>query len=169
MAYVASVFGYLGIEKKSDETYVGGILISDYYGIPVEFKYTEPIKPTNLQKILYGKSIEKYLTVDVLSKKLIISIQEKPRFILVRDMTLLQTQSKYPLIFLESIKKETTDADATDDRYRSDMIGKEYKIVYVNNLTSDEHQWLTTISKEIDILEPFSRLKEALDYVCSIK
>jgi len=84
-------------------------------------------------------------------------------------MTLLQTQSKYPLIFLESIKKETTDADATDDRYRSDMIGKEYKIVYVNNLTSDEHQWLTTISKEIDILEPFSRLKEALDYVCSIK
>jgi len=66
MADVASVFGYLGIEKKSDETYVGGILISDYYGIPVEFKYTEPIKPTNLQKILYGKSIEKYLTVDVL-------------------------------------------------------------------------------------------------------
>jgi hypothetical protein len=169
MPDAVSEYGYLGIEKKSDETYIGGIIISDIYGIPVEFKYTEPVKPTNLQKILYGKSIEKYLTVDILAKKLLMSIQEKPRFILVKDMSLLQTQSKFPVIFIESIKKETNEASENDDRYRTDMIGKEYKIVYVNTLTSEEYQWLTSISKEIDIIEPFSRLKEALDFVCSEK
>jgi hypothetical protein len=169
MPDAVSEYGYLGIEKKSDETYIGGIIISDIYGIPVEFKYTEPVRPTNLQKILYGKSIEKYLTVDILAKKLLMSIQEKPRFILVKDMSLLQTQSKFPVIFIESIKKETNEASENDDRYRTDMIGKEYKIVYVNTLTSEEYQWLTSISKEIDIIEPFSRLKEALDFVCSEK
>lgn len=169
MPDVASVFAYLSIEKKSDETFIGGLIVSDSYGIPVEFKYTEPIKPTHLQKILYGKSIEKYLMVDILCKKLVLSIQEKPRFILVQDFSLLQTPSKVPMIFIESIKKETASEEEKDDRFRTELIGKELKISFVGNLTADEYQWLGTIAKEIDILEPFGRLREALNYVCSTK
>jgi hypothetical protein len=42
-----------------------------------------------------------------------------------------------------------------------------YALVFNGTLTSDDIKWLERISDEIDILEPFHRLKEALSYVCS--
>lgn len=64
------MIGYLSV-KKIDEKHVGGLLVVDESGIPHEFKYTDPIIPNQLQKILYGKSLETYLHVEIISKSLL--------------------------------------------------------------------------------------------------
>jgi len=165
---VGSTLAFLMVTKFEDEKYIGGIMATDGYGIPLEFRYSEPVKPTGLQKILYGRSIEKYLTIDVIAKKLLQSIAEKPRLVFVNEYFLLQIQSKYPVILLTSVLKETQEeAPENESELKTELFGNNCKAVYPANLILDDIQWLKAISNEIDILEPFIRLKEALVYVCS--
>ena len=39
--------------SSSAKGYLGAILITDFKGFPLEFKYTDPIVPTKIQQILY--------------------------------------------------------------------------------------------------------------------
>ena len=36
---------------KEGASYLGGLLVTDTSGIPLDFRYTEPITPTRLQSI----------------------------------------------------------------------------------------------------------------------
>ncbi|HPF16928.1 MAG TPA: hypothetical protein P5107_08720 [Thermotogota bacterium] len=169
MSDVNMSLGYLMVTRTSDNDYVGGIMVTDPYAIPVEFKYSEPIKPTGLQKILYGNSIEKYLLVDVIAKKLLQNLEEKPKFILIEDSRLLDIQFKTPIIFINMPKKGAEDVKESKlrEELSKDTLESGYDILFNGTLTSDDIKWLERISDEIDILEPFHRLKEALNYVCS--
>jgi len=169
MSDVNMSLGYMMVTRTPDNEYVGGIMVTDPYAIPVEFKYSEPIKPTGLQKILYGNSIEKYLLVDVIAKKLLQNIEEKPKFILIEDSRLLDIQFKMPIIY---ITVPTKSSDESKEMKVREELSKEhlesgYDLIFNGTLTSDDTKWLERISDEIDIMEPFHRLKEALDYVCS--
>jgi len=168
MADFNAILGYLMIHKDKDENYTGGVLITDGYGIPIEFKYSEPIKPSNLQKILYGKSIEKFIMVDIIAKKLLLSLQEKPRFILISDLNIISSSSKYPIVYIYSAAKETQEEESFDDEeYTVTDIGAQLKLLFKGKITNDEEQWFHKLAKEFDLIEPFTRLKEAVVYVCS--
>src|SRR6056297_255905 len=169
MSDVNMSLGYLMVTRTSDNEYVGGIMVTDPYAIPVEFKYSEPIKPTGLQKILYGNSIEKYLLVDVIAKKLLQNIEEKPKFILIEDSRLLDIQFKTPIIYINMPTKgsEESKEGSVRDELTKESLESGYEIIFSGTLTSDDTKWLERISDEIDILEPFHRLREALNYVCS--
>ncbi len=168
MADVNAILAYLMIYKDREENYTGGVLITDGYGIPLEFKYSEPIKPTNLQKILYGKSIEKFITVDIISKKLLLSVQEKPRFVLINDLSLINSVSKYPLVYIYSASKETQEEENIDrEEFTVIDIGQQMNLMFKGKLTSEEQQWFQKLAREFDMTEPFVRLKEAVVYVCS--
>ncbi len=161
--------GYLIVTRTQDNEYIGGIMVTDPYAIPVEFKYSEPIKPTGLQKILYGNSIEKYLMVDVIAKKLLQNIEEKPKFILIDDTRLIEVQSKIPIIHIALSSKNLDDnqEERLRDELNRETLQSGFDVLCEGSLTSDDGKWLNKISEEIDILEPFRRLKEALSYVCS--
>ncbi len=169
MSDVNMSLGYMMVTRTPDNEYVGGIMVTDPYAIPVEFKYSEPIKPTGLQKILYGNSIEKYLLVDVIAKKLLQNIEEKPKFILIEDSRLLDIQFKMPIIYICIPSKGSEDSNETKIREElsKETLESGYDIIFNGTLTSDDIKWLERISDEIDIMEPFHRLKEALNYVCS--
>src|SRR6056297_2191987 len=122
MSDVNMSLGYLNVTRTTDNDYVGGIMVTDPYAIPVEFKYSEPIKPTGLQKILYGNSIEKYLLVDVIAKKLLQNIEEKPKFILIEDTRLLDIQFKMPIIY---ISMPTKKADESNEAKMREELSKE--------------------------------------------
>jgi hypothetical protein len=50
-------FSHLRINEK----HIGAILVTDQIGVPLEFKYTEPVVATKLHRILYGTVLEKYM------------------------------------------------------------------------------------------------------------
>jgi hypothetical protein len=53
-----------------DDRHMGAILITNQIGVPLEFKYTEPVAATRLHKILYGSVLEKYLHETVIRDRL---------------------------------------------------------------------------------------------------
>ena len=56
------LLAFLGIyETASHDGFIGAVLVTDHKGIPQEFRCTHPVKPTSIQKPLYGDALEPLL------------------------------------------------------------------------------------------------------------
>ncbi len=97
--------GFIGIESnlKTGDT-IGGFLVTDNTGVPVEFLLTKAVRPTPAQKILYGKRLESYLSVDLCASKLIEDVKTRPGVIFVEHevMLVLHRFTEIPILWLQS-------------------------------------------------------------------
>ena len=87
--------------------YIGAILITDYKGFPLEFRYTDPIVPTKIQQVLYGEGLEKYVKLDVVTDSLIKALSGRTPILLVQDEDLLEYKSDSTTIVRISSTKST--------------------------------------------------------------
>jgi hypothetical protein len=62
--------GFLTILREGTG-YVGGYLVTNSWGRPLEFRLSSTVKPNRVQQILYGQSLEPYICADLLGKTLI--------------------------------------------------------------------------------------------------
>jgi hypothetical protein len=61
--------------ELDENVYVGGVLVIDSDGFPLEFKHSNKITVTKVQKTLYGDSLLTYICQKLLKNKLINSIE----------------------------------------------------------------------------------------------
>jgi len=66
------------VALKEGASYLGGLLLTDIAGIPLDFRYTEPITPTRIQAVLYGKALEPHLKEEVIQKTLLKELKSPP-------------------------------------------------------------------------------------------
>ncbi|HOD33283.1 MAG TPA: hypothetical protein PKO12_07380 [Holophaga sp.] len=71
------------VTLKEGASYLGGLLLTDPSGIPLDFRYTEPITPTKLQALLYGKALEPHLKEEVIQKALLKELKGLPDLFLL--------------------------------------------------------------------------------------
>lgn len=167
--------GYFKIYGESDE-YAGGIMIADERGIPIEFKYTEPVKPTKVQKVLYGDVLDKYLREEVIMSNLVGKVENHPDIYIIDDVE---------NIYLKNIVKEEVVIVKKTQINPLKEVGT-YKFVKENEaivqviegqkplrvIIEEENKEIALdnfmeISKNIeDITEPLERIKEALKLIC---
>ena len=81
--------GYVLSLAVADSVFMGGVMVTDAYGLPLEFRYTEPVRATKLQRVLYGDVLEKYIHSDVIAANLVGRLEQKPELTLVTDPALL--------------------------------------------------------------------------------
>jgi hypothetical protein len=62
--------GFLTIAQDNG-SYVGGYLVANQWGRPLEFRLTSAVQPNRVQQILYGPSLKPYLCADLLGKTLV--------------------------------------------------------------------------------------------------
>lgn len=82
--------GFLVVEKtpKADG-FIAALMVTDDRGYPLEFRATTPVRPTLVQRTLYGKRLEHYVGVELCGKTLITQSSRKPKTILVPERELL--------------------------------------------------------------------------------
>jgi hypothetical protein len=51
--------------------FLGGYLVTNQWGRPLEFRLTSAVQPNRVQQILYGKALEAYLCSDLIGKTLV--------------------------------------------------------------------------------------------------
>ena len=154
------MIGYLSVEEIGGK-HVGGILVVEERGIPLEFKYTRPVQPTELQKIIYGKALGDYLHVEIIAKSLLSKIENRPSAILTDDIKLIEAGEG--VFYITRTAEET----AEEGEYVFSTSTMKYRLVGKGGLSEEVLEKLKEIAERIDILEPFQRLHKALDYVCS--
>ncbi len=132
----------------------GGAIVTDIASRPYEFRVTSPIKPSNLQKILYGNSLVEYMYGELISLPLLKQLKESVSLAICRDEHILiaRPNLQFPLVYLKKSQKPT-----------AEIIIQTHK-----NFPGEKSQaevLLSALSQQIDIFEPFERIKLAVNEV----
>ncbi len=96
------------VAMKEGGSYLGGVLVTDASGIPLDFRYTEPITPTKLQAVLYGKALEPHLKEEVIQKTLLKELKVTPDLFLVPPVDLVGGWSgdkRFPVLAVQKTQE----------------------------------------------------------------
>lgn len=147
---------FIDVAVFSDASIRGGILTTDIQIRPYEFRITSPIKPTQMQQILYGTSLKDYVYGELICAPLVKATKEKLSIVLVRESYILAMR---PLVSVPVILVHQ------DGKYS----GESFKSVTFSghknfqNELSFAQTILTPIMQNLNLIEPFERLKLALN------
>lgn len=171
------LLGFLALfETLSKDGYLGTVLVTDFQGIPQEFRCTHPVKPTIIQKPLYGDMLEPYIGVNLCGIPLFKSIQNIPSLIIVNKEFLLDVRKviSCPVIFIrragEAIDlKSSNTAETNLIRERIDCATGRFQPVILTSHPdfSDDitvaRDILEKIFSYLDPIEPFERMAKAIE------
>jgi hypothetical protein len=77
--------GYFVSSSVDDFVFIGGAMVTDNFGLPLEFRYTEPVRANRLQRVLYGDVLERFIHTDVILVNLLGNMEMKPSLLIVND------------------------------------------------------------------------------------
>jgi hypothetical protein len=157
------------------DSYLGGMMIVDERGIPIEFKYTDIINPTKLQKVLYGDVLEKYLKEEVIMGNLVEKIENKADIYFV-DKLENQVLSKFVNEGVAVIRD--SQSKALENIGEFEFVKENEAIIQIDERQSPIRAILedgrgnelvnkiVALGLEGNIIEPFDRVEEALRLIC---
>jgi hypothetical protein len=89
------VFAFLDIVSFEDGAAIrGGCLVTDGMTRPLEFRVSGAIRPTPLQKVLYGDTLHEYICSDLIGLPILESLENKPEIVLIRDAEFLKLRPR---------------------------------------------------------------------------
>jgi hypothetical protein len=167
-------FCHLNIEEK----HMGAILVTNQIGVPLEFKYTEPVIATKLHKILYGSVLERYLRETVIRDRLGREVRTAPSYFIApyEEKEFLGSLANREMMAVQKCGLPPADFTGPFSRIREReaIIELEGEPVFLRLAfsTADETAqqdmvcWLREIARTMDILEPLDRIASALTNIC---
>jgi hypothetical protein len=171
-----TIIGFLGYREFDEgEAYRGAILVTDDWSKPLEFRCTAPVRPTALQRTLYGKSLLPHVLTELIGAPLISSVREKPQLILIADEAYFDVRHKVsaPVIRVarpsgsktkqeDQTKSKSLLLQSASGKFAQVEIEAHWK--FVADLDSSSER-LRDLFGRWDLTEPFQRLAEGLQYV----
>jgi hypothetical protein len=154
--------GFLTAMEVPEQGFVGGLLITNRHGRPLEFQCTAPLKPNRTQEILYGSTLGPYVMGEVIARTLVEKVGVKPHLILTERTEILELRNHVamPIGCLDADQSEKVPS-ATESGFK---IGRQWFRVHSgHNADRGELETQTTqVPKDADMREPFERVREAL-------
>jgi hypothetical protein len=171
-----TTIGFLGYREFDDgEVYRGAILVTDEWGKPLEFRCTAPVRPTKLQRTLYGKSLLPHILTELIGAPLVSSVREKPQLILIADEAYFDVRHKVSAPVIRVTRPGTPRAKQQDQSKSKSLLlqsasGKFAQVEieahwkFAADLDSTGER-LRDLFGRWDLTEPFQRLAEGLQVV----
>ena len=167
---------YLGFfslnPTAAKDGYMGALLVTDLLGRPVEFRVTLPVKPTAIQRTLYGDTLEPYIGVELCGKQLLRTLQHGLNLMLVNMDYLLQVRSmcSFPVVLVQKAGSAIHVQAASDGLSSTEHFESSGRFQPISLSTApgyegdlDEARPLVHETlKSLDLLEPFDRIDKAL-------
>lgn len=171
---MSELIGFFSVEPTIDKKgYLGAILVLDDKGIPQEFRVTNAIKPTIIQKQLYGKSLPEYIGVTLCGKPLYNILRVKPVAIIVNQKELVELGSEIDcylvniqalgdaLVINNDTEKEPEKIVSLNDEF--EPLSSTFPRIYNEEKIKECITHVTMFTHAINLLEPFDRIRVALD------
>ncbi|MEZ6064807.1 MAG: hypothetical protein R3B90_03655 [Planctomycetaceae bacterium] len=151
--------GFLTVAEVAGAAFVGGLLVTNRLGRPLEFQCTTPVKPNRTQEILYGPTLKPFLFSELIGKTLLERLQVQPDLVIVDQPELLELRPliKKPVACIAGQQSDL--ADQTQG-----MLGRSRLRFHRDHLEDlDDLAGLEKlIGGEADLGEPLERVREAL-------
>lgn len=183
--------GFLTAIEVPEMGFVGGLLVTNRHGRPLEFQCTAPVKANRTQEILYGPTLGPFLMGEVIGRALIEKSGIKPHLILTEKAEILELRQhiSVPVACLEPDKKSASDANSPTEVAAASTIenatsetaaapepkhettgsllrlGRQYVRFHAGHATDCElfEKESTQVPRDADLREPFDRVREALN------
>jgi hypothetical protein len=178
MDNIKQLLGYITIDSL-ENYFRGAALVTDSRGIPTDFRYTEPVRPTKLERVLYGSALDIYLREDIILDNLLNAVEAKPSLWLLTDealITAVQKISKLPAVAIAVSARSPLDQSGQCEptgesgvfMLQADNISAPLRLVVSpENIPkiSQLAQILTSSAEGMELMEPFTRVSRALETV----
>jgi hypothetical protein len=154
-------------EFDAGEAYRGAILITDEWSKPLEFRCTAPVRPTQLQRTLYGKSLLPHILTELIGSPLIASVRETPHLILITDEAYFEVRHKTTSPVIRVTKSGTAKSKGLllqSSSGKFDQLEIQAHGKFSTDLDSSGDR-LRDLFARWDLAEPFQRMGEGLQYV----
>lgn len=148
--------GFLTAVEDPERGVVGGLLVTNRFGRPLEFQCTTPVKANRTQQILFGPQLRPYVLTELIGKTLIEKVGVKPHLILLESADLLALREHVSLPVASLCDSSTGDGGL--------KIGKQWLQFHDGHPTDqpDIAKQASQIPDTADLKEPFDRVREAL-------
>lgn len=176
MAGANNSLGYVTVEGAEGQ-FRGASLVVDQRGIPMDFRYTDPIRPSRLERILYGSALDVYLREELILQSLIGAVEVSPSLWICEESDLLvplKTVGKGKALFLsQSSHAPLETAGAVESAgegeallIQADSVSAPLRAIFPPGTRPDEVKQVTVLlveaARTMVLLEPFGRIRKAL-------
>jgi len=129
--------------------YVGGYLVTNQWGRPLEFRLSTAVQPNRVQQILYGDFLEPYLYADLIGKTLIDKTSSPAQLVVTDKKAALDLRLRLdvPVLLVERGGEGTPDLQH-HPRFPED--GDRMR------------ELLDRVNGVLDLAEPFARVRGAI-------
>ena len=141
---------------------LGGYLVTNAWGRPLEFRLSTAVQPNRVQQILYGTTLAEYLHADLIGKTLVDRTSVSPQLIVVDTLPALALRHKVevPVVAIR-LAGQAAEQDVTVIHHDRCSTG----LLYLSKFAADRPRiddLLTRLDDAIDLAEPFARIRDAV-------
>ncbi|MCS6866348.1 MAG: hypothetical protein RMJ56_15095 [Gemmataceae bacterium] len=152
--------GFLSVLQES-HGWLGGYLVTNGWGRPLEFRLTTAVQPNRVQTVLYGPTLSEYLHADVIGKTLVEKTTTKPDLIVTDSLPVLALRSRIdiPVVAVGSAPEHLGDWVAFPHVRSSTLL------LLPRKFEVDQDRivaLLDQVDPAVDLAEPFTRVREAV-------
>jgi hypothetical protein len=137
--------GFLTILREG-AGYLGGYLVTNLWGRPLEFRLSSAVQPNRVQQILYGQSLEPYICGDLIGKALVDKTATAAQVIFTDQAAALDLRLRFELP-VALVHPSAAVSPTTHPHFPSDAAVVRAFCDRMGNF---------------DFAEPFSRIREAI-------
>jgi len=150
--------GFLRV-AQAEQGFVGGLLVTNRQGRPLEFQCTTPVRPTRTHEILYGSTLQPYVYAELIGKTLVDRVGIKPSVIFVQQELLLALRAEVdcPVFSLQEGGGDLADETVLE-------LGKQQIRRHVEFAEDEDliETLRSLIPADADLIEPLDRVRDAL-------
>ena len=153
--------GFLTVVDSGDTGCVGGYLILNMGGRPLEFHCTAPVRANRAQQILYGESLAPFVYGELIARALIDKAAIKPSVVFADQIETASVQgvTQLPVVLLDS----STESRHSDLRHYF-QVGR-FQLGLATQFEAQSEtlaRYVRRFGETIDLDEPFGRIRDAI-------
>jgi len=160
----ADCLGFLTVVENADLGLLGGYLLLNASGRPLEFHCTAPVKPNRTQEILYGPTLKPFLYGEQIGQTLLAKSKLTPVVVCTDSEAVLAAREFTDLRVVRVLGGAASSTDGEPPTAAFTLAKS--RVVTAPHYPGDEQaicgSWPAT-ADHLDLLEPFTRIREALD------
>lgn len=157
--------GFLTAIEVPERGFVGGLLVTNHFGRPLEFQCTAPLKPNRAQEILYGPTLVPYVLGDLIGRTLIEKVGVKPHLVLTERNDLLPMRELVSIPVACFDEQPTSSESPPSEEPAPCRLGRQILRFHAAH-TDDQSiakKGAASVPNDADLREPFERVREALN------
>ncbi|QDU40624.1 hypothetical protein Mal4_49820 [Maioricimonas rarisocia] len=153
--------GFLRVVEVSGAGFVGGLLVSNRFGKPLEFQCTTPVKANRVQELLYGPTLRPFLFAELIGKTLFERLAVKPDLILVSQPELIDLRRHVKAIVACTLDEETGHALPDEQQVQLGQRTVRIHPEYLDDVARLQKA-MADVPADADLSEPLDRVRDAL-------